>query len=424
MKYSHKTLKNGLQIVTVPMPSNQTATVMVLVETGSDYETKENNGISHFLEHMCFKGTEKRTVYEINEELDSLGAVSNAFTWKEYTGYYAKGHYKHTEKMLDVVADIYLNSTLPEEEMKKEKGVIIEEINMYEDEPRRSVDDVLEALMYGDQPAGRTTLGPKKNIRKMTRDDFMKYRNEHYVAKATTIVVAGNVNTKDIEKQVQDLFKNISKSKKHPKKKVKDTQKAPQVAIKSKKTDQAHFILGFRGLHMTHKDRVVADLLLSVLGKGMSSRLFKKMRDELGLCYYVSSDQLSFTDYGIVAVSAGVAKKRLEEAVEAIVAELNLLKHEIVSPKELKKAKEHRMGTTALGLESSNALTGWFGLQAVHRVKIEKPEDYFKALKKITAEDIKKTAQKIFVNRKANLAVVSDLPKSHEKKLKKLLSFS
>jgi len=423
MKYTHKTLENGLQIITIPMPSNQTATVMVLVETGSDYENKDKNGISHFLEHMCFKGTEKRTVFEITEELDSLGAYSNAMTWKEFTGYYAKAHNKSFDEMLDIVADVYLNSTFPESEIKKEKGVIIEEINMYEDAPQRKVWDVLFDVMYGDQPAGWTVLGPKKNIRSISRKDFLKYKEEHYVAGATTVVVAGKINPKDVEKKVALAFKNISKSKKSKKKKVKISQKDPKVKIHPKKTDQAHFILGFHGPDMFDKDKVVTDVLSTVIGKGMSSRLFKKMRDELGLCYYIKAGQQNFTDYGQFLVYAGVAKNRLEEALEAIIAELNLIKHEPVSDKELKKAKEYLLGNTAMAVESSDSIAEWFGFQALHKDDIKTPEEYYKLVKEVNSDDIKRVAKKLFINKKANLAVVSDLPKSNQRKLKKLLKF-
>lgn len=423
MKYSHKTLKNGLQIVTVPMPSNQTATVMVLVETGSDFETKGNNGISHFLEHMCFKGTEKRTLHEITEELDSLGAASNAFTWKEYTGYHAKAHWKHLETMLDVVSDVYLNSSFPEDEIRKERGVIIEEINMYEDMPQRKVWDVLATLMYGDQGAGWTTLGPKKNIRSISREDFIEYRKKHYVAEGTTVVVAGKVDPKKVEALVGRMFVGIPTSRKEKKKKVKESQKSPGFAAASKKTDQAHFILGFRGYDLFDDRRISAEVLRTVLGTGLSSRLFKKLRDELGLCYYIKADQLNFTDHGMFVVYAGVAKKRLAEAVEAIVAELNLITHELVPDRELKKAKEFRIGNTALGLEASDDIASWFGFQALHKEKVTTPEEAYKKLRAVTAEDVQKVAQDLFVEKKANLAVVSDSKAVDKKSLIKLMKF-
>src|SRR5574343_451344 len=190
MKFSKKVLKNGLRVITVPMKENPTTTVLVLVEAGSKYEEKRVNGISHFLEHMCFKGTTKRQkAIDISKELDAIGSQYNAFTAQEYTGYYAKSDAKHFKKIFDVVSDIYLNSTFPEAELEKEKGVIIEEINMYEDLPPRHVQDMVMEILYGDQPAGWNIAGVKENILNMKREDFVQYKQAHYVPSATTLVV-------------------------------------------------------------------------------------------------------------------------------------------------------------------------------------------------------------------------------------------
>lgn len=193
MNYHKTILKNGLRVITVPMEKSPTVTVFVLVEAGSEYEEKEENGLSHFLEHMCFKGTKRRpNCSDLSQELDEIGAVYNAFTSNEYTGYYAKAQFDQVDKILDIVSDMYLNPILPQAEIEKERGVIIEEINMYEDLPQRKVQNVLSDLVYGDQPAGRTILGPKENINKFNREDFLNYRAKHYVAEATTLIVAGN----------------------------------------------------------------------------------------------------------------------------------------------------------------------------------------------------------------------------------------
>jgi len=222
MKFTKKVLKNGLRIITVPMKDNPTVTVLVLVEAGSKYETKKINGLSHFLEHMCFKGTVKRPkAIDISKELDSLGSQYNAFTAQEYTGYYAKGDAKHFKQIFDVVSDIYLNSTFPEVEMQKEKGVIIEEINMYEDMPQRHVQDLMMELLYGDQPAGWNIAGSKENILKMKRDNFVDYKKAHYLPEATTIVVAGQINEQNVLKEVKKVFDKISHGNKEQKLKVK-----------------------------------------------------------------------------------------------------------------------------------------------------------------------------------------------------------
>jgi len=419
MQYTKKTLKNGLRIITVPVKGNPTVTVMTFIETGSNYETQKLNGISHFLEHMFFKGTENRTLHEITEELDGVGAVSNAFTGDEYTAYWAKAHHKHRTKLIDVISDMYLNATLPKEEIEKERGVIIEEINMYEDLPQRKVWEVLQEVMYGDQPAGRPIIGPKENIRNFKRSDFANYRKKHYVAGNTTVVVSGKINEKEVQKEIEEAFKDILAGKKTKSQKVKDSQKEPQVRVSKKKTDQTHFVLGFRGLPADSKKQATAEVLSAVLGKGMSSRLFKKMRDELGVCYYVRAGHDSGTDHGAFAVSAGVANSRFDEAISTIIDLLKEIKDEKVSGKELKKAKEYLLGSTALSLESSDAWAQFYIFQEALSGKIQTLPEISKEIKAVTAEDVQKLAQEFFVSEKSNLAVVGNV-KATTKHLKRL----
>jgi len=226
----HKTIfKNGLRLITVPMKDTGTVTVFVLVEAGSKYESKKESGLSHFLEHMCFKGTQKRPqAIDISRELDSLGAQSNAFTSEEYTGYYAKGAAKHFSKLFDIVSEIYLNSTLPAAGLEKEKGVIIEELNMYEDMPQRHVHDLFMQLLYGDQPAGWSIVGTKESIRSFTQQDFITYKKNHYVPKATAIVVAGNIDQKKVTQITEKIFGKLLPEKKKTKIKDIDVQKNPR----------------------------------------------------------------------------------------------------------------------------------------------------------------------------------------------------
>jgi predicted Zn-dependent peptidase len=306
MNYTKKKLKNGMRIITIPMKENPTTTVLVLVETGSKYENKENNGISHFLEHMCFKGTSRRpSAFDITKELDGIGAHYNAFTGQEYTGYYAKSDYKNLDTILDVVSDMYLNPIFPEKEIEKEKGVIIEEINMYQDLPRSIVSDEFLKLLYGDHPAGWNIAGTKENVQKIQRTDFIDYRSKHYVASATTVIVSGKINEKDIFKKVSSAFKDIGKWKKDSKEKVVENQKVSHVSVYYKDTDQTHLILGVRSFNTYNKYNTILMVMNSVLSGGMSSRLFQKMRDEMGICYYVGADNEKFTDHGFFSIFAG-----------------------------------------------------------------------------------------------------------------------
>lgn len=422
MNYTKKKLKNGLRVITVPMKDNPTVTVLVLVEAGSKYETKNKNGISHFLEHMCFKGTENRPGPRIiSNELDGLGSQNNAFTSHEYTGYYAKSGARHFKQLFSVISDIYLNSTFPKEELEREKGVIIEEIRMYEDLPQRKVYDIFSDLLYGTQPAGWTILGPEENIRNMSRKDFVKYHETHYVPNKTTVVVAGNISSKEVEKEVEKIFGKLKRQKRVEKKKVTEKQKAPQVQVHQKKTDQSHMILGVRTFPAKDKRNTVLAVLSTVLGKGMSSRLFVKLREEMGVAYYVRAGLGEFTDHGFLSISAGVTNSRLKEVVSEILKECALLKRELVGEEELQKAKEYLIGNLKLEHESSDAWAFFAAEQEIFLGKIETLEDIEKKIRKVTAGQVQKLAEEIFVDTSLNLAVVG--PHKNEAALLKLLSF-
>ena len=285
-----KVLKNGMRIVVVPMPGSPTVTTVVFCATGSKYESKEMNGISHFLEHMFFKGTKKRTAAgDISAELDRLGSETNAFTGNEYTAYYAKSRNKNFKKITDVISDMYLNSEFPVEEINKERGVIMAEIDMYKDLPQWSVDEILESLMYGDQPAGWTILGPKENIKKISRDDFLEYRERHYVAEKTVVVVAGGVDTQRVISEIKNKFKTIPTHRGGAKKLTVEKQKVARIKIQYKKTDQTHLMFGFRAFKKRLKKNVATRVLSVVLGQGMSSRLFRRLRGDMGVAYYTRS---------------------------------------------------------------------------------------------------------------------------------------
>ncbi len=407
MKFKKTILKNGLRIITVPMPANPAVTVLVMVQAGSKYETKEINGISHFLEHMVFKGTPRRPkASDIAREFDGLGAESNAFTSDEYTGYYAKVAPRHLDTALDIISDMYLNTLFAESEITKEKGVIVEEIRMYKDRPERQVHDLLGALMYGDQPAGWTVLGPEENIRSFTRKDFISYREKHYVASATTIIVSGAIEEKDVVKKVEKLFSTISTKSKKGKMMVRETQKSPALKVGYKKTDQTHLAIALRTFSVHDKRIPTMRVLSTILGRGMSSRLFSKMRDELGICYYIHSSHQAYTDHGALVISAGVDTTRVEIGIENIMNELKRMKDELVSPAEIKKAKDYIAGTTMLNLETSDAQAEFVGHQEIIKGDIKQPEMFIKDVQKVTAEDIQKLAREVFVNKSLNMAIV------------------
>ena len=422
MKFTKKVLKNGLRVITVPMKDNPTATVLVLVEAGSKYETKKINGLSHFLEHMCFKGTIKRPkAIDISKELDALGSQYNAFTAQEYTGYYAKSDAKHFGQIFDVVSDIYLNSTFPEAEMQKEKGVIIEEINMYEDMPNRHVQDLIMQLLYGNQPAGWNIAGEKKNILNMKRSDFIKYKKAHYLPEATVIVVAGKVTEKEVLKEVNKVFDKIPRGRKAQKLKVKEKQTKPQTLINFKKTDQTHFVLGVRSYDLFNKKSAVLSVLAGVLGGGMSSRLFQKLREEMGVGYYVRAYNDAYTDHGFLQISAGVDNKRIYEVIQAVLEECRKLKTKKISKDELNKVKECLIGNMKLSLESSDDIANFYGGQELLKKETKNSEEKANEVRKVTANQIKLLANYIFKNNKLNLALIG--PFKDKAKFLKILKF-
>ncbi len=406
MKFNKHTLENGLRIITIPTKDSPAVTVLVMVEAGSKYETKDITGLSHFLEHMCFKGTTKRPkAIDISRELDSIGAQYNAFTSQEYTGYYAKSHPKHLDKTLDVISDMYLNPIFEEKEIEKEKGVIVEEIHMYEDMPHRHVQDVFTELLYGDQPAGWNIAGTVESVLSMTRDHFVDYRAKHYVASGTIVVVAGNFDEKETLEKIKKLFV-FSQDKKFEKVPVVESQDAPRILIKEKKTDQTHLVIGVRAFDTHHKDIPTLRVLDAVLGGGMSARLFQKLRDEMGVGYYVRSNVDTSTDHGALFVSTGVDVKRVKEVVEAIITEFKKLRDEKVGEDELQKAKDCLTGNLYLDLESSDAIAGFYAMQDVMHEPIKTPDELSESLQKVTALDVQRVAREIFVNKGLNLALI------------------
>ncbi|MDE2001324.1 MAG: insulinase family protein [Patescibacteria group bacterium] len=413
-------LPNGLRVVLVPQPKALTATALVLVEAGSKYETKRINGVSHFLEHLCFKGTKKRpNALAITSELESVGAVYNAFTGHEETGYYAKVSREKLATALDVVADIYVNPVFDAKEIEKEKGVVIEELNMYEDMPMRKVGDIFTELLYGDQPAGWDIGGTKEVIRSLTRDDIVTYRSQHYVARATTVVVAGGFNEKQVRADIARLFAGIPVTKKFPKSKTAEKQSAPRVMLRQKASDQSHIIIGFRAFDMFDKRRYALEVLGDILGGGMSSRLFQRVREEMGAAYYVRAGADLFTDHGFFAVSAGLDNARVEEVAKAILEELKKMAEKPVTAEELRRVKNHLTGTMMIGLESSDELAGYYGNQELFHKALHTPAEVEKKIKAVTAADIRKVARDIMKPENLNLAMIG--PSKDAKKFERIL---
>ncbi len=420
MNYKKTTLPNGLRIITAPMKNTQTVTVLVMVGVGSRYESEKEAGLSHFIEHMFFKGTQKRPeTLSIAEELDSVGGEFNAFTWKDKTGYYAKVDAKHFAVALDVVSDIYLHSKLDEKEIEKERGTIIQELNMYEDMPMRTIYDVFEELLYDGNSLGRIIVGSKKNISSFQRKDFVDYMNRFYVANDTVVAIAGNFDEKKALAETKKYFVEMKKGEKPGFKKISEKQKNPQVKIKYKKTDQTHLVLGARAYDYNHKDRFALALLSVILGGNMSSRLFMEVREKRGLAYRVSTGVESYVDCGYIATAAGIEHKNLELVVKTILHEYEMISSQKVEEKELQKAKDFVKGKAVMSLESSDEVAMFYIDQEMQKKKIMTLAEIFKEIDRVRPEDIQRVAKDIFQKEKLNLAVIG--PHKNEEKLKKLL---
>jgi predicted Zn-dependent peptidase len=321
--------------------------------------------------------------------------------------------------LLDIVSDIYLNATIPEQELEKERGVILQEISMYEDLPQRKVHDVFTELLHGDTPAGRTVLGSVENIKNFKRSDFLNYKNKHYVASGTIVVVAGNLTKREVEETVKKLFKDISTTKKHRKEKIKQNQSSPAVSIFPKKTDQTHLVLGFRGFSAKDRRSPALGVLAGVLGGGMSSRLFQKLREEMGACYYVRTSPNLFSDHGDLTISTGVNKDRVNEVKEVLLSECKRLKTELVSGQELKKTKDYLIGNLYMDLETTSALATFFAVEEISHGRLKTAKEIEKEIKSVTAKAIQKVACEVFTSANLNLAIVGQAP--DETTLKKSL---
>ena len=408
-------LPNGLRVVLVPQPESLATTVLVLVEAGSKYETKNINGVSHFLEHLCFKGTKKRpTALSISSELESVGAVSNAFTGQEVTGYYSKVRSEKLDVILDIISDIYLNPVFNEKEIEKEKGVVIEELNMYEDTPMRRVSEFFVNLLYGDQPAGWDIGGTKEVIKSLRKEEIVKYRSRHYVAKATTVVVAGAFNEAEVFNKVKNLFSGIPTDLKFAKVKTKEYQTKPAVLVKHKESDQTHIVIGFRAFDMFDKRRYALDVLADILGGGMSSRLFQKVREELGAAYYVKAGADLFTDHGFFAVAAGLDNRRCHEVIKAILEEFRKIVSRPVSAADLAKSKNHLTGRLMIELETSDELASFYGQQEVFYKKMMTPKELLKRIESVSAKDVFNVAKDIMKNKHLNLALIGPFKDKRE----------
>jgi predicted Zn-dependent peptidase len=401
------TLPNGLRLVTAEMPQVQSVICVIMLAAGARYETRETNGIAHFTEHMFFKGTERRPdAKSISTEIDSIGGEFNAFTSKEYTGYYVRCAAEFRDTALDVLVDMLRNSKFDPAEIEREKGVIVEEMNMYYDTPRDYIGGVYEQLIFGDHPLGWDTLGRKDSIRDASRDTFLDYIGAWYKPARMVVGVGGRIEG-DLEGRIAELLGDLQDAPTGvPEPAQVTAANGARVRIHSKDSDQAHLILGVPSYPIEHPDRYALQILGVILGSGMSSRLFTEVRERRGLAYYVYATNHSYVDAGSLFAQAGVDVKRADEAVETIARELRRIADEPVGAQELEKSKNLAKGRLTLQTESPQGMI-LFGLRReVLEGRVAEPQEVLDGINAVTAEDVQRVAQDVIGRQGLSLALI------------------
>ncbi len=403
--FERHTLDNGLRVLTSNLDHAQSVTCMVMLAAGSRYETPDTNGIAHFSEHMFFKGTERRpTARDIAGEIDSIGGEFNAFTGKEYTAYYVKCAAEHRDVALDVLGDMLQNSRFDSEEIEREKGVIVEEMNMYFDTPRDYIGGVYENLLYGDQPLGWDIIGRKETVRGATRETFMNYLDRWYKPPRMVVGIAGRIGDDAVER-AEALFGDLPGAATEKPEPARDYE-TERVRVFTKQSDQAHLVLGVPSYPIEHPDRYALQMVATVLGGGMSSRLFTEVRERRGLAYYVFGTNHSYTDAGSLYSQAGVDINRIDEAVTTIASELKKIAAEPVPADELEKARSFTKGRFVLSLESPQGLILFGMRKEVLEGRAPDPEEVLAAVDAVTAEDVQRVAQDVISGEQLRLAVI------------------
>jgi predicted Zn-dependent peptidase len=414
-------LNNGLRVITVPLKETKSVTIIILVKVGSRYETKELNGTSHFVEHLFFKGTKKRpSALALTKELDGLGAEYNAFTGKDHTGYYIKVNSEKMEIALEILSDMLKNSLFSAEEIDKERKVILEEINMYEDNPLMYIEDLFEQICFKNSSLARLISGPKENITRLTRREILNYKNNFYNQKNIVLGFAGKVTEKMAVNLTKKYFKLPNKTRKSQRiEQFSSDQRQSRIILKYKDTEQVQIAMGFPALKNTDGNLIALYLLNIILGGNMSSRLFTKIREEHGLAYFIKTTINTFEDTGNFFVQAGLDRRRIRQALELIKKELELIVKSGVSEEELKRAKEFLKGKLILKLEESHLLIQWLTEQLLLTKKIKSLEEKLAGIEKVKINDILNVAGKVINFQKLNLAVIG--PFKDKKYFKKII---
>ncbi|MEG6615708.1 pitrilysin family protein [Peptococcaceae bacterium 1198_IL3148] len=402
--YQKTTLDNGVRILSEEIPHVRSISTGIWVNVGSRDENDENSGISHFIEHMMFKGTHKRTPKQIAEELDAVGGQLNAFTTKEYTCYHTKVLDEHFDLSVDLLSDMLFNSKFSQEDIDREKNVIIEEIKMYEDAPDELVHDIFTKTMWQGHPLGRPIIGTAEIINSVNRDHLIDFYQKHYTPNKMVISVAGNIKHDKVVDKLAPIFGRL---------KADDTPRQSKVpkgvsglACNNKGTEQVHMIIGVPGYHIEHKDIYVLQIMNTVLGGGLSSRLFQEIREQRGLVYSVYSYHSSYQDAGILGIYAGLSKENVNQALELVLKEIKDIARNGITPEELKRVKDQLKGGLLLSLENVNSRMSRLGKSELYMGKVLHPNEIVERVYKVTNEDIQRVAGDLFKGDQFTMAAI------------------
>lgn len=423
INFQKKQLPNGLTVLTAPLQDTAAVTMLVLVRVGSRYETKEINGISHFLEHLFFKGTKKRpSTLKLSKELDTLGAKYNAFTGEEYTGFYVQTAGTKFKKAWDILSDMLLNPLIPEKEIERERGVILEEMNMYYDMPQHYVQELAKQAVYGDTPLGRDIIGTRGVIEKVQRDAIVNYRQKHYTPAETIVVIAGSGDEKSWLNEVEKAFSSEASNVKTNYEPAKTAFAGPLVNLHAKKTDQTHLVVNLPVFASNDKRWFALEVLSGILGGQMSSRLFLKIRERRGLAYYVKSNAHTFYDTGLLSISAGLKTSNVSAALKVIAQEFKNLRQKAVTGEELRRTKENIIGHIALDLEGSFDIAHFIGDQYFYHKEIKQMKELVEKYRAVTAADIMDIAKEFLQPKNMVVTAIGPLNEKDNNKFKKIIT--
>jgi predicted Zn-dependent peptidase len=417
--YQVTRLQNGLTVATAEMPHMASVSLGLWVGVGGRFEPKELNGVSHFIEHMLFKGTRKRSAKEISQSVEGIGGYLNAFTSEENTCFYSKARHEKFHELLDVLMDMFHNSVFQSQEIEKERGVIKEELAMYLDQPHHHVHELLNETLWPDHPLGRSLTGTEKTIDRMGRRQLLNYQDQNYVSAATLIVAAGNVRHESAVKAVRRYVAKFPQGRRPSFEPFESVQAQPRLRLFAKETAQMQMALGIRTCSRHDERRYPLRVLNTILGENMSSRLFQVLREDRGLAYSIHSGLSFFDDVGALTISAGLDTDKLSQALKLILVELRRCAEAPPSDAELRRARDYLIGQLDLSLESTENQMNWVGEQLLAYGKVIPPKDAKQRIAEVKPAQVRAVAREFFKPERMSLAVVS--PLKEDGNLKRIL---